>query len=140
MQWNSYNINTSHLQNDLFPLGGSKVHNIPLDGREVRIYLPEEGVPQNAYEIEIYAYTRIGNLDGVDKDGSFIFSTITQNGKIERSLFFHAYDQNAWSFNSENIALPVDAERILYAKIDRPLNRNNFYATVKVVGYRKPTW
>ena len=110
---------------------------IPLDGRELKIDLSAEGVPQDTYEVIIYPYMKSGNNDHQDADGSFVFSTFAQHGKNERSLFFHIYDQNAWSFNSENITLPLYREPYVYAKIDRAVNYQGFSGSVKVVGYRK---
>ena len=123
------------MQNELYPLSGN-AYNIPNDGTEVTINLITENVPSDACEVIVYAYVKTGTGSG-DRDGAFRFSTITKQGRIERDLFFHTYSQNAWSYNSENIVLPVGEEKVVHAAIDRATTSPGLACQAKVVGYRK---
>jgi len=122
----------------LYPTHDNNLHVILNDGSELKIDLSIEGVPHNAFEVVIFTYTKSGNVGSINEDGQYIFYTSTDNGQIERYLFYHAYRQDAWSYNSENIALPLDKEHYVFVKIDRAAHYN-IKGFVKGIGYRKST-
>ena len=129
---------TSYPQKDIYPLHGTVPHAIPHDGTELNIDLGKEGVPRDAYQVTILAYVKSGYLDSIEDQGFYKFSTQTRNGDIEKSLFFAAYHQQAFSFNSENIDLPVEGNQYITARIDKAKSYN-IQGFVKVTGYRRPT-
>ena len=113
---------------------------IPRDGSTLDIDISKEGVPVEAYEVIIFAYVECG-AGNKSVDGVFSFSTVTAQGKIEAKLYFTAYDQSAWSFNSENIALPVQKERVVHVRMTDTTTTPSFEhlnCKAQVVGYRKP--
>ncbi len=97
-----------------------------------------EGVPTDAKEIIVYAKLRTGN-NGSTEDGELVVSVTIPNGRIERKLFCYTYPQSAWSYNSENIALPVGAGPGLARQITAVLNAkgDNVFGSVQIVGYGK---
>ena len=96
-----------------------------------------EGVPTDAYEVIVYAKLRTGYNPNKDEDGELVVSVTIPNGRIERKLFCHIYPQNAWSYNSENIALPVGTG--LARQIVAELRADGSYVagSIQIVGYRK---
>ena len=54
----------------------------------------------------------------------------------ERGLFYRTFNQVAWSFNSENMVLPINNNsRAIRAVLDGTFPTANFAATVKIHGY-----
>lgn len=87
----------------------------------------------------MYAYNYSGyNPEGTNTDGFHAFSTSTSHGLIERKLYFCSYSQDAFSYNSENIALPVGTERVVRAKVDRSTG-HHVVCHVKVIGFKRPS-
>ena len=127
----------------LFPLNGGKVYN--LKPREVlNIDVENEGVPCNASEVIVYAKIRTGWVGGKDEDGELVLSVTVPNGKIERRLFCHVYEQSAWAYNSENISLPVEhgapatgsKGREITATLEVGAQGGGIIASIQIVGYR----
>ena len=130
-------VYASILQNDRYQIKNGTEYTVPQDGSVISIDIAKDGVPIEAYEVILYVYVRSGKLGG-QYDGYFIFSTSTTNGNIERFLYFRTYEQEAYSYNSESIYLPVGKERIVSAKIDSRRNNPRLTCKVQVIGYRKP--
>ena len=101
------------------------------------IALSAEGVPDDAFEVIIYAKVATGNCPDQDEDSELCVSSTIPNGQIERKVFCRFYGQQAWSYNSENISLPVDklGLRVITAHLKGFGKRSN--ASVTVVGYRR---
>ncbi|XP_068762666.1 uncharacterized protein [Montipora capricornis] len=122
--------------NNTYPLKGYN-HTL-LPGQDLCIDLASEGVPDQAYEVIVYAKIAKGwNSAGLDEDGGMTVSSTISNGVIERKLACHFYDQNSWSYNSENIPLPVarDGERVVRVSFIGPTNAKGVTASAQIVGY-----
>ena len=128
---------TFFLQNDRYPINGTE-YTVPLNGSELQIDISKDGVPIEAYEVTLYVTISSGDNEDVDRDGHFVFSTSTTNGNFERLVKWHAYPQAAWSFNSENIALPVGRDRTVRAKIINNHAYKRLTCKAKLIEYRKP--
>ena len=113
------------------------MYSVPYDGSILYIDISKEGVPIEAYEVTILAFVESAG-GNTHHAGFFHFSTVTAQGEFEAKLYFRAYDQKAWSYNSENIALPVQKERVVKARISHTSSFEYFGCRVQVVGYRKP--
>ena len=100
--------------------------------------LRNEGVPDDAKEIIVYAKLRTGN-NGSTEDGELVVSVTIPNGRIERKLFCYTSPQGSWSYNSENIALPVGQGPGLARQMAAQLNAkgNSVFGSVQIVGYGK---
>ena len=126
------------LQNDFYPAADGEFVSIPRNGTTLPIKLQDWNIPEDAFEVILYVYTQNGWLNNnIDDSGTFQFYTTTINGRIQKEIFFHAYSQRAWSYNSDHIDLPVESERIVYAKVDSEKSYG-IQCFAKIVGYRKP--
>ncbi len=121
----------------MYPLNG-EVHNLE-QNRPLTLDVKNEGVPEDADEVIVYAKLRTGNNGSTGEDGELVVSVTIPNGRIERKLFCYTYPQSAWSYNSENIALPVGAGPGLARQIAAELKAkgNGVFGSVQIVGYRK---
>ena len=122
--------------NDTHPLNGT-VHNLT-PGQSLTIQLVGEKVPNQAYQVVIYAILSTGYYNPTDSPGEMTVSTTIPNGVIERKLYCYGYNQSAWSYNSENITLPVGPNsRVVNVslKLAQPTSGSNYKASVQVVGY-----
>lgn len=100
------------------------------------IALSDEGVPDDAFEVIVYAKVATGHCPGQDEDSELSVSSTIPNGRIERKVFCHFYNQQAWSYNSENISLPV-AQRVPRVITAYLKGFGKSDASVTVVGYRR---
>ena len=80
-----------------------------------------------------------GHCPGQDEDSELSVSSTIPNGRIERKVFCHFYNQQAWSYNSENISLPV-AQRVPRVITAYLKGFGKSDASVTVVGYRRWEW
>lgn len=124
--------------NNIHPLDGNEYQLTP--GQNLAIKLEDENVPEHAYQVVIYAKFKSGYYYGsVDKSGAgeMTVSTTIPNGVIERKLICHVYEQRAWSYNSENITLPVAPNnRFVNVSLKiTPSPSGNYTASVQIVGY-----
>ncbi len=94
-------------------------------------------MPADAYEVIVYAKVSTGYNGGKEGDGELVVSVTIPNGRIERKLYCYLYGQQAWSYNSENIALPVGPG--LARQIVAELRADGSYVagSIQIVGYRK---
>ncbi|CAB4023198.1 Hypothetical predicted protein [Paramuricea clavata] len=126
----------------LYPLNG-KVHNLK-PGEDMKMDVENEGVPSHASEVIVYAKIRTGWVQGKDEDGELVLSVTGPNGKIERRLFCHVYEQSAWAYNSENISLPVEPGacatgskgKEITATLEVGAQGGGIIASIQMVGYR----
>ena len=122
--------------NDTHPLDGKKHSLTP--GQTLTLQLEQENVPEKAYQVVIYAIFASGSYAPGNAPGEMIVSTTIPNGVIERKLYCYVYDQSAWSYNSENISLPVGPDnRVVNVKLTVPefTSGSHYIASVQVVGY-----
>ena len=103
----------------------------------ITIDLETAGVPKDANTVIVYAKLKSGHVPGHDKSGDLVVSSTTIKGVIERRLIYHVYDQGSWSFNSENMRIPVTPgmTKSIKAKLEGPSIRGNFGASVQIVGF-----
>ena len=104
-------------------------------GSIVTIDLTREGIPQQAYQVVVYAKIATGHNPGTEEDGVMTVSTNIPNGCIERKVYCSFYPQQAWSWNSENIPLPVGSQRVVNASLQGPGGTSKVKASVQIVGY-----
>ncbi|XP_068714061.1 uncharacterized protein [Montipora foliosa] len=121
------------LVNSTYPFPGREFAMQP--GDSITIDLTREGIPHQAYQVVVYAKIATGHNAGVDEDGEMTVSTTIPNGLIERKLYCHFYGQQAWSYNSESIPLPVGCERAVNASLQGPSGTSKVMASVQIVGY-----
>ena len=119
--------------NDTHPLNG-KVHSLT-PGQSLTIQLAQENVLEQAYQVIIYAIF----ANGIYKPaGEIIVSTTIANGVIERKLYCFSFERLAWSYNSENITLPVGPDnRVVNVTLNLPESTSGSYyiASVQIVSY-----
>ena len=97
--------------------------------------LNNKKVPKYATEAIVFAFVRTGGANA-DVDGDLIITSDTSTGQITKRVFYHSFDQGAWSYNSENLIIPIGESRKLQVKI-HPIPNGNFEAGLEVVGYRQ---
>ena len=104
----------------------------------VTIDLKTAGIPNDASKLIVYAKLESGTVQGQDKSGDLVVSSTTITGVIERGLRYHVYDQGSWSFNSENMRIPVTPgmTKSIEAKLDGP-SGGNFGASVQIIGFKR---
>ena len=120
----------------MYPFAGT-IHTLE-PNKSVTINLAKEGVPSNAYQVIVYATIESG-YNSRSSLADLEVSTTTLNGVIKRKLFCHVYNQDAWSYNSENISLPVAVGHTLdvIALLNGPGGNDNFSGSVQIVSYSK---
>lgn len=95
------------------------------------IDLESVGVPKTAKQVLVYVEIQTGTCK-VDTSGRIhIYSG--PNHKMQ--LLVHTYNQNAWSYNSESIWLPIEQPNI-FGKYDGKATSGNVSVQFKVVGHR----
>ena len=105
----------------------------------VTIDLKTAGIPNDASKVIVYAKLESGTVQGQNKSGDLVVSSTTITGVIERRLRYHVYNQESWSFNSENMRIPVTPGMTtsIEAKLDGPSVSGNFGASVQIIGFKR---
>lgn len=119
--------------NSIYPFRGREFTLNP--GDNITIDLTNEGIPQDAYQVIVYAKIATGQNQDINQDGVMTVSTNIPNGCIERKVYCSFYPQQAWSWNSENIPLPVGSQRVVNASLQGPSGTSKVKASVQIVGY-----
>ena len=111
----------------------------PVTTAPITIDLKTASVPNDAKKVIVYAKVQSGNVPGQDKSGELVVSSTTITGFIERKLSYHVYHQNSWSFNSENMRIPLTPgmTKSIEAKLEGPTISGNFGASVQIVGFTR---
>lgn len=93
------------------------------------------GIPDGAKEILVYAWIEKGNYGG--SDGARVYTIYTQDGptKYAGKISTHQYENQAWVLNSDNMWLPVTAERKLYVQLNAAITGNKA-GGIELLGYR----
>ena len=102
-----------------------------------KINLDTAGVPKDASAVIVYAIVQSGYIENATS-GALVLTWKTHHGTMERRLFYRTYKQDSWSYNSENMTIPVAdmTTRCIEAYIDGPpLNGDSFKATVQLVSF-----
>lgn len=123
--------------NSTYPFQGKEYALTP--GQDLVINLKAEGVPDQAFQVIVYAKIATGHNSGSDEDGELTVSTTIPNGEIKRKVYCRFYHQDAWSYNSENIPLPVafGSDGVVRVSLQGPSGAQNFKASAQIVGYSK---
>lgn len=123
--------------NSTYPFQGKEYAITP--GQELAINLRAEGVPDQAFQVIVYAKIATGHNSGSDEDGELTVSTTIPNGQIKRKVYCRFYDQQAWSYNSENIPLPVafGCDGVVRVSLQSPSGALKVMASAQIVGYSK---
>lgn len=123
--------------NSTYPFQGKEYTLTP--GQDLVINLRAEGVPDQAFQVIVYAKIATGYNSGSDEDGELTVSTTIPNGEIKRKVYCHFYGQDAWSYNSENIPLPVacGSDGVVRVSLQGPSGAQAVKASAQIVGYSK---
>ena len=74
-------------------------------------------VVAGATEVLLFISKRTGFCKGCDKEYEVMVSTRYQGNDVSKAKFIYfEYEQNAWSYNSDNVWLTVTPERRVYIK------------------------
>uniref|UniRef100_A0A1X7US51 Uncharacterized protein n=1 Tax=Amphimedon queenslandica TaxID=400682 RepID=A0A1X7US51_AMPQE len=102
-------------------------------GTVSQINLSAIGVPQDATEVFVYAVGATGSSYPNDAVGEIeVYSHVS----MKQYVHMHSYNSNDWSYNSDNLWVPIGKNRILCGKYVGPAINGNRYARIKVIGYR----
>ncbi len=89
----------------------------------------------------MYATIRSGRNEA-DQDAELTLWTSIGQQEYKKFLYAHLYNQEAWSYNSENMSFPAPMDMKLRVEYTGPANSgaggssNNMGSTVYVTGYR----
>ncbi len=117
------------------PLGKVLLGSLPLNAITTTSYNLPASVPLDAKEVLVYVYARTG---GYNPDADLELRIYTKEGTKEYSYYFfiHGYNQNAWSYNSDNFWLPVTADRKVYVQSVGTAITGNRAGAIYILGYR----
>ena len=98
-----------------------------------QIHLSAIGVPQDATEVLVYAIGATGYCYPNGAQGEIeVYSHVS----MKQYVHMHSWNSIDWSYNSENLWVPIGKNRILYGKYVGRAITGNRYARIKVIGYR----
>ena len=109
---------------------------LPAKDSATQIYSLDGKVPDTANEILVYLSIRTG-ADNSDEDRTFkIKSQVERKKDVYIYFFAHGYGQDAWSYNSDNIWLPMPFDNELV--VERTGNDfcGGVYSEIKIIGYK----
>jgi hypothetical protein len=93
-------------------------------------------VPKDAKEILVYLWIATGNGNG-DSGRTFEVAAQTEKEKHVSICFFaHGYNQNAWSYNSENVWLPMPFDNELTVQLYGEKFGGNVQSGIEIRGYK----
>lgn len=90
----------------------------------------------------MYATLATGWNENTDRDAELALWTSIGQQDYKKFLYARAYEQNAWSYNSENMFFPVPRDMKLRVEYTGPVSTgtgggtNNMVSAVYVTGYR----
>ncbi len=110
---------------------------LPTVGGTTKVFSLPSSVPANAKEVLVYAFVGSGSV-GTTNTAHMQISTQEGSTKYHNLLFLHTYSQNAISYNSSNMWLPVTSNRQVAATLtDTNVSfGDNLYGWAYVIGYR----
>jgi len=117
------------------PLGKIHLGTLPLNTITTVSYNIPVSVPPDAKEVLVYMYARTGVAN---PDSDLELRIYTKEGTIEYSyyLLIHGYNQSAWSYNSDNLWLPVTSDRKIYVQSIGTRMTGYRVGNIYVLGYR----
>ena len=104
--------------------------------RAVRtISLSEVNIPEEANEVLVLIIVASGNAGPRDVEG---FVEVYSDDSMKQFVYMKAYDQEAWSYNSENLWVAVGDDRTIRGRFIPSSEEftGNHYALIKIIGYR----
>ena len=91
-------------------------------------------IPNSARAVLIYPTTRCG-YSNADIGADLSYYVVVNGTRYEHFLHMHAYRQDAYNTNSDNMWFPMPSNRLLYVGV--PITfPNNCHTFVSVIGYR----
>ncbi len=92
-------------------------------------------ISDSAKEILVYVWLRKGNYGS--GDAGRVYTIYTQDGSTiyANKFFAYQYENRAWVFNSDNLWLPLTAEKKLYVHLNVSITGNKA-GGVEILGYR----
>ena len=99
-----------------------------------KIYLSSIGVPLTADKALVYVEVGTGTTNKNDITGRI---EVYSMNSFKQFLLVHGYMADDWSYNSDNMWVPIGTERIVYAKFNgSEAITINYYAKMKIIGYQ----
>ncbi len=92
-------------------------------------------IPSDAKEVLVYANFQHGTSGPSDRISHFKIFTEDGVHDYAKYITLHAYGQNAWNTNSDNLWFPMPSNRRVNLNVPNVLN-GNIYGTLYVIGYR----
>ena len=115
---------------------GNSLGSLPSSSSSAVFTIPSS-VPTSAKEVLVYTFLRSGAVSPNNKKREF--RIFTKEGSTEYSKYFYVYfypPQNAISYNSENMWLPLTPERKVRVVATGVTSTQNVVSRVHVIGYR----
>ena len=81
----------------------------------------------------LYSVVERGDA-GVQRAGDVIFYVMRNGLRFEKFLYMHSYPQYAWNTNSDNMWLPMPADRLLHVEVTITFS-DNCLALFTTTGY-----
>ena len=104
--------------------------------RAVRtISLSEVNIPEEANEVLVFIIVASGNSGPRNAEG---FVEVYSDDSMKQFVYMKVYDQEAWSYNSENLWVAVGNDRTIRGRFIPSSQEftGNHYALIKIIGYR----
>ena len=84
---------------------------------------------------EVLVYVSVGTGRSFPNDGTGVIEVYSQD-YMKQFVYIHSYAANDWSYNSDNLWVPIGKNRILYGRYVGTRITGNRFARMKVIGYR----
>lgn len=84
---------------------------------------------------EILVYVSVGTGTSYPQDGTGVIEVYSQD-YMKQFVYIHSYKADDWSYNSDNLWVPIGKNRILYGRYVGTRITGNRFARMKVIGYR----
>ena len=107
------------------------LHTAP--GTVVQIQLSSIGVSTKAKEVLVYVLAKVNNRS-YRKDDTGVVEVYSKDS-MKEFVYIHNYKDD-WSYNSDNLWIPIGMNRILYGRYIGPKLTGHRFAKMKVIGYR----
>ncbi len=96
-----------------------------------------DSIPNTAAEILVYAHVSTGDANPRSEQHYRIWVEPRNGQSSAFLLLVNAYDQPAWSYNSDNVWLPLPSDRHLFAELDEGKTiGGNRRGGLRIIGYR----
>ena len=79
-------------------------------------------IPPTARKILVFAYIQSGDCRQGDHPSLMTMTTISRKQAQKRMMNAHCYEQNAWSFNSDNIEFDIEGDKHFYIEFSGKLD------------------